>query len=571
MIATVKLLAPWGEIHPVEREEIGFKSTFGTRPNVMQLSIDTVTLANVDREEVFKWIYTTNSRFEAIPISVQSDTGTFNYMLDINKSKFGNSMVTIPIVPFKGNTQFFEEADKLTFDAIEYFSGGILSANAIDVPYLIVKPTLALETAVLALNVYSLTTEIIRTVKAIADLAGQALDAVGTGALTTIAQAVALAIYLAGLIVSFISLINQLVKIFFPRLRYLKGMRDIDLVRLGCEYLGYTLDSTLLSSLQNYVTVPKPITRDSNRPSFFELLSDDLFNTYFNYGYPTANDTTPTLGSFISSIEQIFNAETIVYNGAVKIETRSWFQSNPVVQIDEYFNNQDIREREFSFDIEEDWKRKAMGWTIDYSDLHTADKFYKTSTERDTSVVTATNPSYVTISGFKDIPFQFSLAQRKNDLTVIEKTFKAVLNIADSVINLFGGNSNYSSLVTNRLGVMIISEEQFAITKKIYAVIENRIAKQPSNFIDFIGADYIYKTFHTDMEIKNNSGIIIENMAFPCSEHTFSKFTQNKFVNLGTSVVELLEASFKYNRAEAVITYKDYDNSGLNTQTIQIY
>lgn len=572
MIATIKLTAPWGEIQPVEREEIGFKSTFGTRPNVMQLSIDSVTLVNEDREEVYRWIYIQQGRFENIPVMIQSDTTSYEYFLNLKTCKFTEQSVSVSILPRKGHDHFFSRADSLSFEVVNALGGGVLQNASIEVPYLIVRDNLALETLIVSLSIYSVSTEIARTVKALADVIADALDVVGTGVLTAVAKGLALIAYLASLTIALISFINQLIKIIFPKLRYLNAIRDLDLIRLSVEYLGYTLQSSLLDGLKNWYTMPITITREENRPSFMELIADELANTKFNYGYPTVQDTIPTLGQAISSIETMFNAETLVYDGVVRIETRATFIQNANAILPSVFNDQTLRENAFSFDIEEDWKRKVMSWSIDYSDAHTSDNFFKASAEYSSEPVQFLNNDLVEVQGFTDITFPFALAQIKRKLTRIESLVKGLLSIADALVNLFGGSGNFASKVQNRVGVVIISQDTFSITKKLY-IPNPETGKQITNFIDFLSPSYIYDTFHKDLELNVNSGRIYENMPFPCTEYEFNKFNQNKFVILGDSgqVVELLSGEFVYNQAQAVATFKLHDNSGFNTKTVKIY
>lgn len=562
----IKINAPWGTLNPFERDEIGFKSDFGTNYNVMQLAVESITLANEDREQIYNWIYQGQGRFEMIPITIEAETITENYYLDLATCNWTDSTVSVTVKPRLGADWFWEQADNLTFDAIQKFHGTLIP-NTINIPYLVVKPDIALQSLILAVTTYSLVTEITRTAKAVADLIADGLDIVGTGAFTAIAKAVALIAYLASMLISLISLIIQLVKLFFPRLRNFKAMRDVDLIALGCQALGFSLDSTLLSSLQNLVTLPVPMTRELNRDSFFEKIADELTNAVFNYGYPTASDTTPTLGGFIREFMRIYNAESIAYNGVLKIETRSWFQQNTNTNLDLYFNDQEAREQNWKFDTEEDWKRKILYWQTDYQDLHTADNFFNVASELNTAPISVLNPDLVKIQGFKDEAFMFSLGARKKGLNFIEKSAKLLLNIADALVSVFGGNGNFASNVTDRNGVLIISEETFSITKKLW--ISN--GRQPDNYKEFLGITYIYAQFHRDLELNVNSGVIYENMPIPMTEFQFMQISQNKFVNLNGQLVELLTGVFKHEMAEADLTYKVYDNSGQNTQLQLIY
>lgn len=566
----MKLITPLGELNPIEKTDLGYKSTFGKRPVLMTLNVDSITLVNEDRERLFQWL-DLYGKFENIPVTVESDVLTSNYYLDIKSTVFTSTSAEVPIKPFKGAQDFFSRASDTTFESIQ-FQTGAFTPLEIRVPFLIEKTDIAMQTIVLSLSIYSITTEIIRTVKAIADVVADALDAVGTGVLTAIAKGIALVAYLTSMTIAIINLINQLVKLYFPRLRYFKAMRDFDLINVGCSYLGYSFQSDLLTSMKDkLITVPVPVSRQ-NRPNFFQLISDEMALFTTNTAYPTANDTTPTLESFISQIEEIFNAETVVYNGQVRIETRSYFMQNPAVTIAEYFNEQELREMRWQFDTEDDWKRKTLGWQSDLSDLHTYVDFNGVATEKNVSSIAVPNVGYSSIVNFKESNWLFSLAERKNGLNAVEGLAKGLFNFADSLVSFFGGNSSFGALVTQRNGVMLISEEIFGFTKKIYADInaENE-ARQPSNFKAFLSANVIYNKYHKDLEPTVNSGIIFENVPLPITEFQFSQFNQNKFVILNGNVIELIDANFVYDSAQTELTYKKFDNSGEKTTIETIY
>lgn len=557
------------EIQPSERNEIGFKSIFGKRPNVMQLSTETITLSGADRELVYNWIYTGQGRFENIVVRLQSDTLQRDYFLDLSTVEFTDSSCTVSIRPRGAFDDFWSKADNLTFEVVDALGDGILSNACIRHPYLIVKDDLAIQTIVISLTIFSLTTELIRTIKAIANLGAEVAN-VPFGTITAIINAIVLIIYLLTLIIAIISFVKQLVALYFPKLRYLKAISDYNLVRLSCEYLGYQLQSSLLESISDWYTVGVPTERSSDRKSFFQFISDDFQNEVLNYGFPTVYDTTPTLGSFISSIETICNAETIVYDNIVRIETRETFVQNAVATIPNVFNVQEQREMKWRPDTEEDWKRKILKWQTDFQDKHTTDNFSGVISEYSTEPIQFQNRDMLRILGYKQEEFLFSLSKRKNSLTKIESLVKQLFSYTDAVINTFGGISNFASNITNRIGSSMFSEEVYSITKKM--VLAND-GKQKANYMNFLNTDAIYNRFHRDLEVFINSGKIYETMPIPCTEFEFSKFSINKFVILGDTgkVVELLDATFIHGQAKAEITFKQYDNSGFNTQTVKIY
>lgn len=570
MIGAMRFYVLGNEIQPVERNEIGFLSTFDKRPNVMQLSAQTITLTGEDRDFIYNWIFNVQGRFENIPCQLVTDTGTYRYFIDISECVFtGTTTVECAIRPRGAFDDFWSKADNLSFEVVEALGGNTLSNTTVSHPYLIVKDDLAIQTITLSLTIYSLVMESYRTIKAIADLAGQVAN-VPFGTITATLQAIALTVYLFAIIASMISFIAKLVRLYFPKLRYLKAISDYDLVRLSCEYLGYQLQSNLLETIKDWYTLPIPLTRDNQRKSFFNFISDDLTNQTFNYGYPTVADTTPTLGSFIASIEDIFNAETVVYDNVVRIETRSFYIQNAVATIPDVFNVQERRESKWKFDTEQDWKRKILRWQIDYSDKHTTDNFDKTMTELSSEPIQFQQIDMLKIQGFKQFDFPFTPAKRKKELNGVEKLVKELFNIADAVIGAFGGSTSFATNIANRVGATMISEEVFSITKKLILGSDYR---QKENYMDVLDPFNLYVNWHLDMKLDVNSGAIYDTMPIPCTEYEFKQFSLNKFVNLANTgkVIELIDAKFIYGQARAEITFKMYDNSGFNTRTQKIY
>jgi len=576
MIGAIRLNGPWGEIQPFNRPEFGFSSSFTNgRNSTNNLVPDAIILAGRDNKMREEWIEA-NTRFQNIPVSIISDTILNRpYFLDLYGITYSDTQSTVAIKPYKGDSHFWSEADNLSFDAIEMFApmGSKLSNFTRKCPYLVEREDVGIQTLFLAFTIYSLITEIARTVKAIADLAGQAADFLGTGVATTIIQGVALFVYLISMVIALVNFMKELVRLYFPKLRYLNAISDHDLIRLGCRYLGYELKSDLLLSQKELHTMGVPITRNNDRKSFFEFVSDDLSGEVFNYGWPTANDANGKLGAFIDEYMNTWNAQAYVYDGVVRIETREAFRTSPVATIPEVYNDQARKEMRNNYDTSSDWKVKIMGWTVDYTDTHTADNFYKTQTEYQTQLTTSLDPMLVKIQGTRDIIFNYSLAQRKNKLNAIEKLVSTVLGIADRVARIFRASTNYQSFVTARIGAMIISQETFGINKKLWLNFDQYgYGRQPANFIDFIGTDAIYE-YHKDLEVSVNSGTMVTDMTFPCTEYTFNQFARNKYVNLGNTgrVVELFDATFNYRSCTATVTYKDFDGSGSGTVAVKIY
>lgn len=565
---SLQLIAPWGEIHPQELDNLGFKSTFGKRPTQSLLSSDTLTLANEDREQILTWIYN-NGRTENIPLTCISDSGvTFEYFLQHKGTVFSSSTVTMNVLPRKGNLTFFEKADALTFELL-YKKGFLPESLAVQTPFLIVKDNLVSETILLTVTGISLTFEIIQVIKDISDFTAEALNVSPLQIPATILHGVGLAIKLVALGIALAEVINNLTQMYFPKLRYFKVCSFLTLLEVGCSYLGFTLDSQLINEIQRYHVLPVPLTSNKTKESFFEFLPDELPDYETNH-YPSASDTVPTLGALIESIETIFNAETVVFDGVVKIEKRSTFFGSPIATIPSVLNDQANREDKWSFNDEDVWKRKVLQWQIDYQDLHTCDTHYQTISEYSTEPITIVNQDLIDIAGSQMIDFPYSWGVRKNKLTRVENAVKKLFALVDGLVNIFSSNPNYAGNVTNRIGCLMISQEQFSITKLLYL---GNDGKQPQNYMGYFYTENIYNTYHKDWEIKTNAKRVVTSMPCEMTDVKFQQFAQNKYVVLEDTneTVELLSCLWEDRQAEATIDYMVFDNWASNTQVLKIY
>ena len=565
---SLQLIAPWGELHPEELNSLGFKSTFGKRPTQSLLSTDTLTLVNEDREQILTWIYN-NGRTENIPVTCISDSGvTFEYYLQHKGTIFTSSTVQMNIVPRKGNLSFFENADALTFELL-FKKGALPESLAVKTPYLIVRDALVSETLILTVTGISLTFEIIQVIKDISDFAAEALNVSPLQIPATILHGVGLAIKLAALVVALIQVINDLTQLYFPKLRYYKVCSFLTLLEAGCAYLGYTLDSTLLTDIRRYHVLPVPLASNKQKESFFEFLPDELPEYETNH-FPSASDTVPTLGSLIEAIETIFNAETVVYDGVVKIEKRSTFFGSPITTIPSVLTEQATREDKWTFNDEDVWKRKLLRWQVDYQDLHTTDGHFKMISEYSTEPLTIVNQDLVDIHESQIIDFPFAIGKRKNKLTRIENGVKKLFGLVDKLVDIFTTNPNYAGNVTDRIGALIISQEQFSITKLLYL---GNDAKQPTNYRNYFETETIYNQYHLDWEIKTNAKKEFQSMPVPMTDYKFQQFAQNKYVVLEDTneTVELLSCVWEDRQHEAKIDYRVFDNWASNTQVIKIY
>lgn len=552
------------QLNPEGFEDFGFVKDFRNPQSRVSLDFDRLVLVNEDYERVYDWIYNRQGRFENIEATVITDTGSnYAHYLDLSEMKFTDDRVEVGLQARKGTDHFFERAEGLTFELLRQ-EGFLPDSLFKDVPYLIVPNDLQLQRIVTIAITISTIMQLRQAIFEIAKLAADALDVVGTGVLTTVAKAIALAVYFTLTLIQLVVAFVQLKELYFPKLRYFKACSDYTLIQKGCEYLGFTLDSTVLSSLQKIHTLPVPQARTGQ--SIFDKLFDEL-SGYFNTGYPTAQDSCPTLWSLIDEYLQTYKLRIFVYDGIVKIEKKSYFQQTANVTIKPTFSNEETRSREWTYNDSEVFGRKYLHYAVDFTDAHSPDTTQETKAEYISVQNSPINDDLVNLKGLQDHMIPFAWGARKNSLTRIEQFVASMFGLIDGLVNFFGGNGTLSASVQNRVGVLVIEQQFFQTTKRLW--LESN-GKQPSNYMSFLSADNIYLNYHQEYEVQNNCVRFVP-MRIPFTMEKFHSLLQNNFVILDSGeVVELMDVRYKDRKYYANVTLAIPDDSAFNVNTIKL-
>jgi hypothetical protein len=548
-------------ISPRNVLEIGLNTNYTGNPELLQIDSDTVILPREARDIILNHI-ATQGVFEGIPYRIETDGGvSIEYYVDLTEGTvYKDFEIEVKIKKRKGFDNFIENAQALSFELMN--TKGV-SFNFIDIPYLIIPENQVEVGITLSIAIYVMTKESIQATKdlitAIRDLVeattpNAPIPVPSLGEIISLSLAITAQLaYTLAVYVALIKLARQMFELLFPKVRYYKGATIKELISKGCQYLGYTLNSTLLNSMDKLTLMPVPLIKD--KKSIFRFIQNEL-NFSFTKGYPTAQDTVSTLGELINAIEIWFNARTKVYNGVVEIERRDYWQnitSNTTVPA---LNIQDKRQNEYRLNTEEAWKRSYIHYQVDYSDTHTLDFFDPTDAEYSTEPLNVINQDLVSIRGLNDINIPFALGVRKDKLSWIEQFAKSYFNLIDTITGLFGAGLNLTSAITNRLGVTQISQQYFSVTKVLYAI----NGRQNANYIDKIKASKIYEDYHKINEININGYKIYSDVPLRLKSSEFVSLIDNNFAYINGVLCEILSIRYIDEQSKAIISYKEPDN-----------
>jgi hypothetical protein len=546
------------QVTPRNIFEVGLNSDWTGRPKELEIDTDRLKLPREALQVIHDWI-NQYGPFQGIPHQIITNDGqALDYYVDLNeKPIFRDFEVEVTIKKRGGHDNFFDNADGTSFELMN--SQG-WTFTKIDIPYVIVKDN-AIELALtLGVSLYVITRELIDQIVALSEAITQIIDAVtpqtGTGVTFAIGQIATLTIkallqlaIVALILLALIKMSEQFFELLFPKIRYFQGTKVKHLIERGCNYLGYTLESNLLNDLEKLTVLPVPLVK--NKDSFWDFLENDL-NFAFTKGYPTASDSTPTVGALIRAVENQFNAKARVRNGVVQIERRDFWQSITPNQVIPALNIQDKRQGAYTFNIEDIWKRTYIHYQVDSSDLHTLDFFDPTDAEYSTEPMLIANADLVNIKGYNDINIPFALGVRKNDLNWLEKIAKAFFEVVDEVVNAFGGNGNFTGQITDRIGVLQISQQFYSRTKMMWTV----NGKQPEDYADSIKASAIYTKYHKINEITVNDYKVFSDVPVRMTSDDFVNLLDNNFATIDGLLCEILTIQFFEDQSKAFISYK---------------
>tara|TARA_R110001606_G_scaffold196330_5_gene343924 strand:+ start:1902 stop:3485 length:1584 start_codon:yes stop_codon:yes gene_type:complete len=512
--------------------------------------------------------------FEGIPYRIQTEGGqNLNYYVDLTDGAiFRDFEFEVKLKKRLGLDSFFDNANGTSF---ELMAANGVQFNLINIPYVIVKDNQVELGLTIGLSLYVMTHELIDQIIAISKGITNIIQAVSinatippsltTGQIITLAIKILLQIAVAALLlIAIVKMAQQFFELIFPKIRYFQGCKVKELLKKGSEYLGYDFQSTLLDGISGATICPVPLLKQ--KQSIWDQLENDL-NFAFTKGYPTASDSTPTLGSLFDALETQFNGRTKVRNGLVEFEVRNYWQDLTSAQILPALNLQNDRVGAYSFNVEDIWKRYFIHYQTDQSDVHTLDFFDPTDAEYSTEANNIVNADLVTIKGLNDVNIPFALGVRKNSLNFMEKRAKSLFEVVDEIVNAFGGNGNFASQITNRIGVMQISQQFFVQSKFLFTI----GGKQPANYADLLRASTIYNNYHKINEITINDYKIISDAPVRLNSEDFVNLLDNNYAEINGVVCEILTIQYIDEESKAVISYKEpfnYANGKVSIITI---
>lgn len=551
------------EITPRNRDSIGVVSTFDGNPDELSLNVDTIVLPREAYAMVKQHIQTIGL-FEGIPYQVESGGITLDYYVDLTdpSNTFRSYECELKIKRRKAIDNFTDNASGTSFELM--LKKGV-TFPTFNVPYVIIKDNQVELALITGITLYIMTSALIQSIKDLATTLSQGIQAstpnaglppsIDTGDIIAyIINVTAQIVYIAAQLVAIIQMATKFFALIFPPVRNLLGCKIWDLMAVGCQYLGYTFDSSLAVQYPNYTILPVPMVR--NRKSIFDWIPEEL-TAPFNKGVPSSSDTTPTIGTLFDAAEIVFNAKRRIVDGVVRFERRDWWQNVTPNNIIPALNLQAERDDEFSYNTDDVWKRYYIHFNLDPMDIHTMDKIYDYhDAEYSTEPTSIVNADLVNIKGLNDVNIPFAMGARKENLNWLEKLVKEMFEFIDYVTGIFGGGTNFATKIENRKGVLMVSQNYFSTTKMLYCV----NGKQQPDYLDYMSARAIWGKFHYINQIQLNDYVIKNEARIRMTQSDFVTLLNNNFAEINGVMCEILRIEWIDEKSFAQITYRERQN-----------
>lgn len=519
-----------------EENSINLSMDFTQDIQSPQFTGNTLSLATSNRDYFLNWLQNQGA-FQGIPIKAYIAGNTTIDMMSNLDFQILDTSISLGIQPRFDTQNFKRRANGMSFRTVDFNN-----SDFINIPYVVVPENKGVDLILLSISTFSITNALIDATKDLVEATATLISGVGGPAGAALEFAATLVKFTATAAAAY-QLGTQLKNVIFPTVHNHLGIRLHKLVEKCCEQLGYTLQSELLNvKIKNWTLLPR-----SQRPTVKNIIVE-AFNTKVaeTYGYPVEGDVFSDFGTLLDWLRRVTNSQIKIIGSTVIIESEDYFINNASVDLEEFLAEQDIQENKYSYNFGTKWRRKTISYGIDQSDFYSQSQLKRVNYEVAASPIGLTSPELDLMEGVENIEMGLALGYRKDELSFVEKTAKGVLSFIDSVVNFFGANSNLAGLIESRIGVLQISQEYYSMTKLLWV---DDSGKQPEDYREIIGAQFIYNNFHKSLDVKNGFRETAT-ITMRLTEEIFVTLISNNYCTMGGKTIEILNIDFNTSYGE---------------------
>jgi len=473
--------------------------------------------------------------FEGIPFHIEVERDgvvetPFDGYLDLTATKFSKHRITTKAVETNRIDWLNDVADGFTFSYLKDI-GLITNGDYTSVPYILNSVPNYVESAVSVLGVYVMVKEIKDAIHKISEFIA---DAPVFYVPSTYVKIILYIIYLGLILIALIKLIKSMVLLIIQPVKYHKAMSVKRHLEIGAQHLGMTFDSPIFNEApfnDSYIIPEKFFNPTNSKEKQILGFTEPSITQEGHY--------KGTFGDLLRECKKLFNAKIIIVGTQIKLVREDYSTSTPTYILPPVSNNYDYRNADFELNTSEFNANYLISFVTDSVDKNTIQDYLGTSYQVITQPNRINNTNMRLMKGFQDVRINFALAKRKNELTVPEAIFNAVLKVLDVILgalitvanaviqlvnkiiqlvnnalkrlNAIGikinfsipsvptiSNPNIGTVISNRIGMLRIEKDMFNVNKICVLTVasNHKNTKIHASNDTYFSAKYLYENYH---------------------------------------------------------------------------
>lgn len=589
---------------PREVEELKILANFDGDEVQAGITIDNFHFVNGANEEIKNWfenLPTENMPYTPV-ISDGETTIAEPFFLNFHDYRVLSDVeCSISVEKQNGVTSLMDLSKGLTMELLRS-KGRLGVEDWINVPYVVENRKQLLEFVQMQAQLFAISKmiydEIFKLVNIVSDIASGlwvTTAPAGVVAAANLAQSI---INLAALTVRLVILLKDMQEAFFPVPRYHLGINLWTWISRAIVWLGYELEtSPEFEGVLSKIVLLGSKRDQKGLPAFF-VEGEDIIDL-FPEGDPgngllEPDDYGYTLFETLELIHTMFHTKISVSNGVVQLRPFNdpfWFNSAgytwPDVIVEQALNIDNGIRR---YNYEDMVSRTLVQYTKDDSDLHTLTNINDSIAEASFSAISIEDRTRVNIRGIDDVQIPYALCVRKEETeglfsffsrlgelfltlkTEIEKLSGEYPALAEKAIDI----ADFAIALYVRAGSLKVENDFFSVPKIVY--LDPDTQRIPPNFADFIGADQLYRGYHSYKSMapglrnpavpsETYQKIIYEGVRIPFGINDFNETIENSFFWYETDkLAKFTKIEWDVLRDEAVVDFYIFQNWNNNIQ-----
>ena len=448
----------------------------------------------------------------------------FINMVDTYEDDTVSNKITTKIVNRKGLALVDEKLSSLTFgylDSLGYFNNTMYQR----VDYVIEKRDTALESLFTVFTGIVLTKETIESIKRVQELIKDnsilltnPLSAPVTIVINVTVSLLIEAAYLAVMLVQLARLGKGVANTLISPNRKTKSISYGVALEQICKYLGYEFETNIEDMYDTYYL---PSNTNIDNFNTKDLIWETLRGQ--EKGIPQSQDYGYLVKDFMDIVKKLFNPKYAIRGNKMFCynEYDSFWKKNS------QYVMPSVLPQVKRYNTEELKANMLFRFSTDSNDRYTIDNFKGTNYEVLTGTQESIPKEQNLIKGLEYIDIPLALANRKDKLNSLENALNELFALIDETINFLGGSSNLSGIITNKIGMMKVSNNDFSMPK----VIRLKDGKIPTNHRDICSAKYFFNKYHYGKRFDTDFGqkIIYKDVRLPFNLQEFNKVLENNY------------------------------------------